>query len=58
MLRFASTMGEAQQAIRAELAAHLEVFMAEARADLALRHAAIDTPEEYEKLARECGPTR
>lgn len=57
-VRYASTMAEAQQAIRAELAAHLEAFMAEARADLALRHAAIDTPEEYEKLARECGPTR
>jgi len=56
-VRFAPTMADVQESLRAELAAHLEAFMARARDELAARHAAVDTDREYEMLARTCGAT-
>ena len=55
--RYAPTMADAQGALRAELAAYLDAFMAEARDELAARHARVDTEREYEMLARTCGAT-
>jgi hypothetical protein len=57
VVRYAPTMAEVQDAMRAELTTHLEAFMTRARDDLALRHAAVDTDREYEMLARTCGAT-
>ncbi|CAG0992459.1 hypothetical protein BURK1_02343 [Burkholderiales bacterium] len=56
-VRHGATIAEVQQALSAELTAHLEAFMASARDELAARHAAVDTHEEYGKLARMCGAT-
>lgn len=56
-VRYAPTMAEVQDSMRAELTTHLEAFMTRARDDLALRHAAVDTDREYEMLARTCGAT-
>ena len=53
-----ATMVELQASTKASLEAELDRFLAEAREELARRHAAIDTPDEYERLARECGPPR
>jgi hypothetical protein len=57
-LTYGSTMAGAQAAIKEALDAELGVFLAQASDELARRNAAIDTPDEYERLARECGPTR
>lgn len=53
-----ASMADLQASTKAALEAELDRFLAEARAELARRHAAIDTPDEYERLARECGPSR
>jgi len=57
-LTYGSTMAGAQAAIKQALDAELTVFLAQASDELARRNAAIDTPDEYERLARECGPSR
>ena len=56
-VRYAPTMAQAQDSLKSELAAHLDAFMARARDELAVRHAAVDTDREYEKLGRTCGAT-
>ena len=56
-VRYAPTMASAQETLRADIASYLEAFMAEARDELAARHAAVDTEREYEMLARTCGAT-
>ena len=52
---YGTTMAGIQQQIKRDLAAHLDAFMERARADIDRRHAQIDTPDEYEKIARVCG---
>ena len=52
---YGTTMASIQQSIKRDLAAHLDAFMERARADIDRRHAQIDTPDEYEKIARLCG---
>ena len=55
--RYARTMADAQEALRAELTTYLDEYMSEARDELAARHALVDTEREYEMLARSCGAT-
>ena len=57
-LTYGSTMAGAQASIKEALDAELGVFLAQASDELARRNAAIDTADEYERLARECGPSR
>jgi hypothetical protein len=54
-VRYGTTMASMQDALKAELAAHLDAFMERARADISARHAAVDTRREYDKLAQACG---
>ena len=54
-IRYGTSMSQIQEAFKKELGAHLEAFMDRARADLDRRHAQIDTPYEYERIARTCG---
>jgi len=56
-VRYAPTMADMRDSLRAELSEHLDGFMARARDELAARHAAVDTEREYEMLARTCGAT-
>ena len=56
-VRYAPSMADMRDSLRAELSAHLDGFMARARDELAARHAAVDTEREYEMLARTCGAT-
>ena len=49
------TMAAIQEQVKRDLAVHLEAFMERARADIDRRHAQIDTPDEYDKIARLCG---
>jgi len=55
-VRYGSTMAGMQDALKADLSQWLDAFMARSRDELAVRNAAVDTADEYEKLARACGP--
>ena len=52
---YGATMAAIQQDVKRDLGKHLEAFMDRARADIDRRHAQIDTPDEYDKIARLCG---
>jgi hypothetical protein len=54
-VRYGTTIGGLQDALKAELSAYLEGFMERARAELERRHAAIDTRDEYDRITRTCG---
>jgi len=54
-IRYGTSMGQIQEALKKELSVHLEAFMDRARAELDRRHAQIDTPQEYELITRTCG---
>jgi len=54
-VRYGGTMAGIQDALKKELAVHLEGFMDRARGELDRRHAAIDTPDEYDRMTRTCG---
>ena len=52
---YGASMAAIQQSIKRDLAAHLDAFMERARGEIDRRHAQIDTPSEYDKIARLCG---
>ncbi|MFI4925906.1 MAG: hypothetical protein ACHQJ7_12285 [Vicinamibacteria bacterium] len=54
-VRFGGTMAGIQESLKKELAGHLDAFMERARGELDRRHAAIDTPDEYDRMTRTCG---
>ena len=54
-VRYGATMASIQEGLKKELAGHLDAFMERARGELDRRHAAIDTPDEYERMTRTCG---
>jgi hypothetical protein len=54
-VRFGGSIAGVQESLKKELAAHLDAFMERARGELDRRHAAIDTPEEYDRMTRTCG---
>jgi hypothetical protein len=54
-VRFGGTMAGIQESLKKELAGHLDAFMESARGELDRRHAAIDTPDEYDRMTRTCG---
>ena len=54
-MRYGASIAAVQEALKRELAAHLESFMDAARAELDRRHALIDTRDEYERITRTCG---
>jgi hypothetical protein len=54
-VRYGASMVAVQDALKRELAGHLEGFMDRARDELDRRHAAIDTPDEYDRMTRTCG---
>jgi hypothetical protein len=54
-VRYGASIAAVQEALKRELAAHLEYFMDAARAELDRRHALIDTRDEYERITRTCG---
>ena len=56
-VRVGASIVAMQDTLKSELAARLDDFMANARTELAARHAEVDTSSEYERLARVCGPT-
>jgi hypothetical protein len=54
-VRYGVTMAGIQEDLKRELAGHLDAFMERARGELDRRHAAIDPPDEYERMTRTCG---
>lgn len=56
-VRYGASMAAMQESLKAELAVHLESFMASAHDELTQRHAAVDTVREYDKIGRTCGIT-
>jgi hypothetical protein len=54
-LRIAPSIAELKRRFDADLRAYLARFMSEEQADMTARQAAIDTPEEYARVARACG---
>jgi hypothetical protein len=50
-----ASMAAIQQTVKRDLGVYLDAFMERARAEIDRRHAQIDTPDEYEKIARLCG---
>ena len=54
-VRYGATMAAIQDALKRELAGYLEGFMDQSRNELDRRHAAIDTPDEYDRMTRTCG---
>ena len=53
---YGSDAKASQQAMRARLQTFMQPLMQAAYAELRARHAAVDTPEEYLRLERACGP--
>jgi hypothetical protein len=54
-VRYGTSMAAMQESLKAELAVHLELFMARAHGELTQRQAAVDTAREYDKLGNSCG---
>ena len=54
-VRIAPSIPELKQRFDADLRAYLSRFMMEEQADMTARQAAIDTPEEYARVAHACG---
>jgi hypothetical protein len=53
-VRTASSTGELKRRFDADLRAYMSRFMEEQQAQMAARQAAIDTPEEYARVAHAC----